>query len=325
MIGKHFSVISAALVLALLLMMLSGCGRKTIAPDPVEPATNSEAASPAETAEPSQAEIVIGRQDGERFEGTIMLEGMEETVRYEHVRDDAVGFEMDYSYELFERHRESDRERFVSCYDNPDNPEIYLEVRYSATDANTVAASVGEALSNDYDIISEPYMLNSAGSCIRIDASNAKGNMGTPDLLQTVYIIPASDGCRIATAHYTFESADGFGARFSNMMHTFSVIPRQGENRLTDEQAVSAIRHYCYIQNPDLERMVNAGEAPVYWDISSSSESQIVVVFRSYTGALNRYYIDPVSGATYVTEQVPGIIDEEQRTDESLNAWDYLY
>ena len=67
-------------------------------------------------------------------------------------------------------------------------------------------------------------MLDHAGSCIRIDASAAKGGKVMPDLLQMVYIIPAEDGCRIATAHYSIESAEGFGKRFRNMMDTFVVI-----------------------------------------------------------------------------------------------------
>ena len=50
---------------------------------------------------------------------------------------------------------------------------------------------------------------------------------------------------------------------------------------------------------------------------------EIVVVFHSYTGSLSRYYIYPVSGNTYVTELVIEIINEEQRTDESLNVWDF--
>ena len=58
-------------------------------------------------------------------------------------------------------------------------------------------------------------MLDCAGSCIKIDASNAKGNDGMPDLLQAVYIIPAADGSRFATAHYSFEIAEGFRSRFS--------------------------------------------------------------------------------------------------------------
>ena len=322
---KLVAALFLLLALIFLLITLGSRGKSGAGSEPVEPVTNDEPASQSVTAGSSEAGNLSGRKDGERFEEVIILEGMEETVRYEHVRNDTIGFEMDYDYELFKRHSESDLECFVSCYDNPDNPENYLEVRYSPKDADTIAASVSKALSNDYDIVKDSYMLERAERCIRIDASNGKGNTGTPDLLHTVFIIPSADGCRIANAHYTFESAEGFGARFRNMMNTFSVISSRGEKRLTNEQAVSAIRRYCYIINPDLGKIVDEGEYPVYWDISSSAENEIVVVFRSYTGALNRYYIDPVSGDTYVTELVPGIIDEEQRTDESLNVWDYLF
>ena len=67
-----------------------------------------------------------------------------------------------------------------------------------------------------------------------------------------------------------------------------------------------------------------AEEYQVYWDVVSSTDNEIVVLFRSYTGAEIRYYIDPVSGNTYVTEFVPGVSAEETRTDEGLNAWEYL-
>ena len=97
-----------------------------------------------------------------------------------------------------------------------------------------------------------------------------------------------------------------------------------GKKELTDEQAVSAIRRYCCTQNPDLENMVNGGEYPVYWDVASRDEHEIVILFRSYTGAQIRYHIDPVSGDTYVTEFVPGITSGEERLDESLNVWDYV-
>ena len=92
---------------------------------------------------------------------------------------------------------------------------------------------------------------------------------------------------------------------------------------ITDEQALSAIRNYCYANNPELESIEEDGEYPVYWEIASSDENEIVVLFRSYTGAEIRYYIDPVSGETYVTEFVSGITDEEERTDESFNVKDY--
>lgn len=94
--------------------------------------------------------------------------------------------------------------------------------------------------------------------------------------------------------------------------------------KLSDEQALSAIKSYCFTMNPDLESIVKEEEYPVYWDISSSDEQEIVVLFRSYTGAQNRYYIDRITGDTFVTEFVPGITLEEQRTDESFNVRDYF-
>lgn len=93
---------------------------------------------------------------------------------------------------------------------------------------------------------------------------------------------------------------------------------------LSDEQALSAIIRYCCTNNPALEDIVNAGEYPTYWEIASSDEQEIVVLFRSYTGAQVRYYIDRSTGDTCVTEYVPGITPEEQRTDESFNIRDYL-
>lgn len=96
------------------------------------------------------------------------------------------------------------------------------------------------------------------------------------------------------------------------------------DQRLSQEQALAAIRQYDLTGNPELGGLVDAGEYPVYWTVVSSSDSEIVVLFRSYTGAEIRYYIDAVSGQTYVTEFVPGITPEEQRTEESFNARDYL-
>lgn len=273
---------------------------------------------------PPVEEKEVVRQDGERFETVITIEGMEETVRYEHIRNDALGFEMDYDYETFVRQSEPDRERFVSVYDDPQNPENYLEVMYNAENADTVAAFVRTALSREYDLFENSRELERAGSSIRIEASEIKGTNQMPDMLQIAYIIPTSDGCRIAMEHLAIESSEGFGRRFSYMLNTLSVIDRNGERKLSDEQALSAIKNYCYARNPDLEGIANQGEYPVHWEISASDARGIVVLFRSYTGAQIRYYIDRITGDTSVTEFVPGITPEEQRTEESLNAWEYL-
>ena len=164
-----------------------------------------------------------GRQDGERFEDTIVLEGMEETVQYEHIVNSAMGIEMDYDYEIFERHSESDRERFVSRYDNSAEPLNYFEVKYCADDADVMSESISEALSAEYDIIRENWMLDCAGDCTRIDVATLKGQNVMPEIMQTVYVIPAGDGCIVATAHMTIESSEGLGARISYIMDTLVI------------------------------------------------------------------------------------------------------
>ena len=93
---------------------------------------------------------------------------------------------------------------------------------------------------------------------------------------------------------------------------------------ITEEQAAEAIRNYCISENPELAEMVESEDNMAYWDASTTDAGEICVLYRSYTGALIRYYVNPETGDTYVTEQVPGIIDEEQKTDEILNIKDYI-
>ena len=38
-----------------------------------------------------------------------------------------------------------------------------------------------------------------------------------------------------------------------------------GKKTVTDEQALSAVKQYCYSSNPELERIESTGEYPVYW------------------------------------------------------------
>ena len=236
----------AFVIITTLTLSMAACGtspsaeNETPADEPqgtetVEPSIENDVqTTPSETDEPqndapetSEPAAEPGRQDGERYEGVIMLQGMERTVRYEHIVNKTAGFEMDYDYETFVRHSEADRERFVLAWDDdPENPEYYLEVTYSTEDAETVAAAISENLSNDYEINRGSTELDRAGSCIRIGASEVKGGGYTADQMQMVYIIPADDGCRIATAHYGFDSSDFFGARFRAMVNTLSVIGR---------------------------------------------------------------------------------------------------
>ena len=94
--------------------------------------------------------------------------------------------------------------------------------------------------------------------------------------------------------------------------------------KITEEQATQAIHDYCIESFPDLANMEGSDDYTLYWESSTNENGEIVVLYRSYTGAMIRYYVNPETGETYVTEQVPGIIDEEQRTEETLNVKDYI-
>ncbi len=96
------------------------------------------------------------------------------------------------------------------------------------------------------------------------------------------------------------------------------------EKKITDEQALSVIKEYCLTENPDLEDVINSGEYDAYWNVEASTEYEVVVLFRSYTGAQIRYYVDRITGKTRITEEVPGITEGEEQRDEELNVWDML-
>ena len=170
------------------------------------------------------AETETAREDGERFETVIILEGMEETVQYEHIINEALGFEMDYDYESFERNSYPEMECFISVWDGLGNPENFLEVTRRAEDAESVAASVRAELSGEYELYESTRELDRAGECIYIEASVIKGTNNMADQLQAVYVIPTPDGCIVATAHYAAEAAEGFGRRFNYMINTISAI-----------------------------------------------------------------------------------------------------
>ena len=215
-----------SLLLAGLIFLLAACGKapntaKSADDQPLPQTAGDVNDAPVETAE---TDTEPGRQDGERFEEVIILEGEEETVSYEHVKNEALGFEMDFEYESLVRHSEADRERFISIWDDPEDPWNYLEVTRSAEDAETAAAAVRESLSQAYELYEETYELDRAGNCLYMEAFEQKDTGRVADQLQAVYIVPASDGCIVATAHFSMEAAEGFGRRFDYMMQTLTVI-----------------------------------------------------------------------------------------------------
>ena len=139
-------------------------------------------------------------------------------------------------------------------------------------------------------------------------------------------LVLGATGCRTQSGNNTviIDGDDGPTAVFLKSKVSEDANKGFQDTSITDKQALSAIRNYCHANNPELEDIEKAGDYPVYWDVISDDENEIVVLYRSYTGAQIRYYIDPASGDTYVTEFVPGISSEEERTDEGFNVKDYL-
>lgn len=309
-------------------LLLAACGMLNKTPEAAPQPTAAVLTPAPETAQPTPIVPTPTpapvRQDGERFDAVIMLEGMEETVHYEHLKNETLGFEMDYDYESFVRQREADRETFISVYDKPDNPENFLEITAVPQDADAVAAFVSEALSREFDLTNVTRTLARAGECVRIEASVIKGTNRMAPQLQAVYIIPSGDGCLLATTHAAIEASEGFWRRFDYMLNTLSLLARDESQALTDEQALAAVRLLCMAENPELEGIVNSGEYPVYWEITAGDAESVVVLYRSYTGAQLRYYIDRQTGDAHVTEFVPGITPEEQSTGETVNIRAYL-
>ena len=54
---------------------------------------------------------------------------------------------------------------------------------------------------------------------------------------------------------------------------------------ITQDQALEAIKNYCYANNPDLEGVTESEDYTMYFDASTNEAGEIVVLYRSYTGA----------------------------------------
>ena len=216
--------ILTALMMAALVMTITGCKKntttETASAEPVVIDIN-DGTSDVATADPVGGESKTGRADGERFDGTIMLEGMEETVHYEHVVNNDLGFEIDYEYEDLNRKTLADREIFISVYDDENNPSNYLEVSQSDLPVDTVITNLRIELSQKADIETETRTLENAGEVTYIEASSKDGNM--LNQIQSVYVIPAGNGTIVARCHFSIEAAEGFGGRFRQMLNTLVV------------------------------------------------------------------------------------------------------
>lgn len=187
-------------------------------------ATTTEAQEPAgetETKESSN-DAVVKRQVGDRYEEVIVFQGVEEKITFERIANETVGFEMDYDCGNFSRKSDENGDVFALNFDG----SYYMEVTSKNETADAIATSISEELSKNYDVYKSETELNFVGNCTMIHADIKTVDQETLDELQTVYIIPAADGCYVATAHYGYDSSDYYGKLFSMMADSFSIIEK---------------------------------------------------------------------------------------------------
>ena len=130
--------------------------------------------------------------------------------------------------------------------------------------------------------------------------------------------IPVSDKLAMIIDSIVF-STETLGS--DNESDASSAELNVGQGVISESQVLDAVINYYEKNNPGYEPGKETGD---YWEVFTNDAGEIVVLYHSYTGVINRYYVDPDSGETYVTELVPGIIDEEQKMDEAFNIRDYL-
>lgn len=92
------------------------------------------------------------------------------------------------------------------------------------------------------------------------------------------------------------------------------------KSEITQEMAYAGVNNYCHItynwriaeEVPDIMYVVN-------WD---ETETEYVVMFRSYTGAYEYFYVDKASGVTRIISYEP--VQQKETDEGTINIWDYL-
>lgn len=97
----------------------------------------------------------------------------------------------------------------------------------------------------------------------------------------------------------------------------------QSSKELDRDQALAAIERFCREQNPDLNNM-SQDEYSFYWELTSETEQEYVVTYRSYTGSFTYFHVNKATGEVTTMEYVPGITDGEVPGAEEFQIWDYI-
>ena len=54
------------------------------------------------------------------------------------------------------------------------------------------------------------------------------------------------------------------------------MVWENASEKITEDKALASIQNYCLSINPDLENIMNEGQYPVYFEVVSANEEEIV-------------------------------------------------
>ena len=122
----------------------------------------------------------------------------------------------------------------------------------------------------------------------------------------------------VASQVKTAESPD-----FSEMIP--ESVPSETEplKPLTEEEAMTGFTNYLYFKIKNLQKILDEDKIPCTWGVASSDKNEIMIMFKSNTGALLRYHINRKTGKTYVTQYAVET-NSYFRTRETLNVREYI-
>lgn len=94
----------------------------------------------------------------------------------------------------------------------------------------------------------------------------------------------------------------------------------QEETKITAELAYEGVNNYCHEEfdwgpaeeNPDI----------MYVEMGEESDTEYQVIFRSYTGTFDYFYVNKEDGTTRIETYVPALDKTEENG--TINLFDYL-
>lgn len=147
-------------------------------------------------------------------------------------------------------------------------------------------------------------------------------------------LLCACSGMPFGKAKKGDETADpaaesGYGESESDTVEIYDQVPESISDEteppkpLTDDEALTGFTNYLYFKIKNLQKILDEDKVPCTWGIASSDQKEIMIMFKSNTGALLRYHINRSTGKTYVT-QYSVRTNSYYRTKEKLNVREYI-